>query len=85
MKVIELYGVIGSYGLEGPDIRKQLKEAGGQDVRVEINSPGGYVSDGIEIFNLFKNYSGNVHMHVMGYAMSMASYIPLAGDKIQSG
>jgi ATP-dependent Clp endopeptidase proteolytic subunit ClpP len=84
MKVISIYGPIGYIGMEPPDIRKLLDEANGEDIRVEINSPGGFVWDGLEIYHLFKNYSGNVHMHIMALCASMASFIALAGDKITS-
>jgi len=61
-----------------------LKEANGEEVRIEIASPGGFVYDGIEIFNLIKRYSGKTTTHLIGLAASMASYIALAGDKITS-
>lgn len=79
---IVIDGIIGGWNIDGRYIRNELEKAGGKDVYVEIASPGGFVFDGIEIFNLFKNYSGNVHMHIIGLAASMASYIPLAGNKI---
>lgn len=79
MKTIQIDGVIG-WDVNGRDIRRQLQAAGGEDVRVEINSPGGFVIDGLEIFNRLRNYSGAVHTHIMSLAASMASYIALAGD-----
>lgn len=63
-------------------VREKLDEFQGQPVKVEINSPGGSVVRGLEIFHLFKNYLGFVHMHIMSLAASMASIIPLAGNKI---
>jgi hypothetical protein len=30
------------------------------------------------MFNLIRYYEGNIHAHLVGYAMSMASYLPLA-------
>jgi ATP-dependent Clp endopeptidase proteolytic subunit ClpP len=63
-------------------IREQLKKFEGQPVKAEINSPGGFVFEGLEIFHMFKNHTGFVHMHVMSMAASMASVIPLAGNKI---
>jgi ATP-dependent Clp endopeptidase proteolytic subunit ClpP len=79
MKIIQIDGVIG-WDINGRDIRRQLQAAGGEDVRVEINSPGGFVVDGLEIFNRLRNYSGAVHTHIMSLAASMGSYIALAGD-----
>jgi ATP-dependent Clp endopeptidase proteolytic subunit ClpP len=79
LKTISIEGVIG-YDVTPANIRKSLVEANGEDVRIEINSPGGYVYDGITIFNLLKNYSGNVTTHIMGVAASMASVIALSGN-----
>lgn len=81
-KKISIYGYIGGSGLEPPDIRIQLDEASGEDIIVEINSPGGYVYDGLEMYHLFKNYSGHVHFHIVALAASMASFIPLSGNRV---
>ncbi len=81
MKTIAISGVIG-WDVIPDDIRAKLEEAGGEDITVEVSSPGGFVTDGLEIFNLIKNYKGNKTTLLMGMAASMASYIVLAGDKV---
>lgn len=81
MKTVKISGSIG-YDVTPDSVRDQLVAANGEDVRIEISSPGGYVFDGIEIFNLIRNYSGNTEIHLMGLAASMASYIAMAGKKI---
>lgn len=81
MKTIAISGVIG-WEVLPEDVRKALEAAAGEDVDIEVSSPGGYVYDGLEIFNLIKNYQGNKQTHLMGMAASMASYIVLAGDRI---
>lgn len=81
MEPIVIDGIIGIHN-NGRMLRDKLKEADGKDIKIEISSPGGFVYDGFEMYNIIKNYSGNVHMHIMGLAASMASYIALAGDKI---
>lgn len=64
-----------------PDsIREQLNNANGKDLDIEIASPGGYVSDGIEIFNLFRDYKRNypssqILATIKGVAASMATYL----------
>jgi ATP-dependent Clp endopeptidase proteolytic subunit ClpP len=81
MPIITISGVIG-FDVEPKDIRNQLKDAKG-DITVEIGSPGGFVFDGLEIFNLLRDYTGGkVTTKLMGIAASMASYIALAGDKV---
>ena len=81
MKIIIIDGVIG-WETYPRGIRNQLDSAKGEDIEVQISSPGGFVWDGIEIFNLLRNYKGNITTKLMGLAASMASYIALAGKKV---
>ena len=53
------------------------------EVNVEIDSPGGYLSDGITIANALRDYNkGKVNVRVVGQASSMAAYIMLFGDTL---
>ncbi|OVE34786.1 peptidase [Priestia aryabhattai] len=63
-------------------ITEQLTNANGEDIIVSINSPGGYVDDGSEIYTALKNYSGHVETQIVGLAASAASFIATAGDKV---
>jgi ATP-dependent protease ClpP protease subunit len=81
MKIISIRGTIG-WDVTPDDIRNQFKDAKG-DIIVEIASPGGFVYDGLDIFNLIRDYKGGkVTTKLMGIAASMASVIALAGDKV---
>lgn len=81
MKVIAISGPIG-WDVAPKDIRAQLDEAAGEDIEVQVSSPGGLVYDGLEIYNLIKRYPGAVTTRLMGLAASMASYIVMVGDRI---
>jgi ATP-dependent protease ClpP protease subunit len=81
MKKIAITGVIG-YDATATLVRDFLRDANGEAVEAEISSPGGLVSQGLEIYNLFRNYSGHTTARIIGYAMSMASYIPLSFDRV---
>ena len=81
MKIISISGVIG-WDVLAKDIRAELDEAKGEDIEVQVSSPGGFVTDGLEIYNLIKNYEGSKATRLMGLAASMASYIVMAGDKV---
>ncbi len=81
MKTIVLSGVIG-WDIFAGDIRRQLAEAGSEEVEVQISSPGGFVYDGLEIYNLLRRHPGGVTTRLMGLAASMASYIALAGKRV---
>ena len=69
-------------GIDPLDVVRQLEAAKGQDLEVHINSPGGYVFDGIAIFNAIRTFDGKNTVHVDALAASIASVIALAGDKV---
>lgn len=54
-----------------------------EDVEVIINSGGGDVFSGSEIFTALKEHPGNVNVKVVGVAASAASVIAMAGSKIE--
>lgn len=84
MKKIVLSGVVG-WDITATAVREELAKANGDDIEVHISSPGGLVGAGLEIFNLLRNYAGKKVCILSGYAMSMASYIPLANfDEIRA-
>ena len=76
--IIKIEGVIG-WEVDAEKIGEQLESANGKDVKVEIASPGGFISEGLLIYNKLKNYKGNVDTHLNGEVASMASYIAMVG------
>ena len=63
-------------------ISDALTEANGEDITLEINSPGGYIDAGSEIYTELMEYSGTVNAKIVGYACSAASWIALAADHV---
>lgn len=61
------------------DVHDTLERANGQPVEVYINSGGGDVFAGSEIYEALRAYPGGVHIHVVGLAASAASVIACAG------
>lgn len=57
-----------------------IEKANGEDLDVYINSGGGDVFAGSEIYSAIRAYTGKVHIHVTGIAASAASVIACAGD-----
>jgi len=55
-----------------------------RNVKVRINSEGGSIQDGLEMYNLLKERAENVTCVIDGYALSCASLIALAGDTVIS-
>lgn len=63
-------------------VQKQLDAAGGEDIEVVINSGGGSVFAGSEIYTALKSHPSNVTTQVVGLAASAASVIAMAGNKV---
>lgn len=49
---------------------------------VEVNSGGGDVFSGSEIYTALRSYQGNVNVNIVGIAGSAASVIAMAGNKV---
>lgn len=64
------------------DITDQLKDATG-DIEVLINSGGGDVYSGSEIYTALRDTPNNVNVKIVGIAASAASVIAMAGDKVE--
>jgi ATP-dependent Clp protease protease subunit len=83
-----LYDAIGrdpfsDTGIDPKDVVAAVAEAKGADeLQVHVNSPGGYVFDGISIFNAIRAFDGKKTVFVDGVAASIASIIALAGDRV---
>ena len=91
MKRINVYGVIipNSYkwfydwfdedSTCPKDVTKVLNEADGEEIEVYINSPGGIIEAGSEIYTALREYKGETKIKVVGQACSAASIIAMAG------
>ena len=73
-----LYDFLGISYTASEEFIRQLEAANGDDVIVEINSPGGYVAPAAEIYEAIRTYSGNIECRVVGQAASAASIIACA-------
>ncbi len=60
--------------------RRELARVG--DVTVFINSPGGDVFAGAEIYTALREHKGKVTVKISGIAASAASVIAMAGDEV---
>lgn len=83
---IYINGQIGSYenekGTELIDIIQQVKaQAGATSFRVHINSEGGVVDTGFDIFNYLKSLQVPITTVGSGLVASIATVIFMAGDK----
>ena len=79
-----VYDLFGIENASPVKVRDALKEADGNDVDIFINSGGGSVFAGSEIYSMIQRYKGNVTIHVTGLAASAASVIACAGKCLMS-
>lgn len=63
-------------------INDHLDQANGDDIEVIVNSGGGDVYSGSEIYTSLKDYKGTVTVKIVGIAASAASVISMAGDNV---
>ena len=81
---IAIYQDIDSATGYGPQMmRDALALAGGAPVRIRLNSQGGNVIDGLAIHNLLKAYPAEKTVIIDGMALSIASVIAMAGDRVE--
>ena len=74
-----IYGAIG-WDVNALDSVRAISEAKGRPLNVRVNSPGGYVWEGLAIANAIKAH-GNASTTVDALAASMGSVIFLAGKR----
>lgn len=61
------------------DVQSIIDKAAGQPLEVYINSGGGDIFAGSEIYEALRTYHGEVRIHIVGLAASAASVIACAG------
>lgn len=77
MSDLMIYGAIG-WDVSALDTVREISKAKGKALNVRVNSPGGYVWEGLAIANAIKGH-GITSTFVDGLAASMGSVIFLAG------
>lgn len=85
-KTLNIFGVIESSGCSDSCGLKQVSDfldtvEKGDEVIVNINSPGGFVTEGMAIYTLLAQY--DVEVRILGHADSIASVIACAGSTVK--
>lgn len=75
-----IYNWFGIEAVSPSAISAALAEADGDDVVIRINSNGGDIFAGSEIYDLISSYEGNVLIRIVGMAASAASVIAMAAE-----
>ena len=90
MKTVSIEDVIGydwwtDSGVTAKTVKQQLEGLmDGEEIHIDINSPGGSVYEGAVIFNLIRDHAKThpVTVRINCLALSMASYIALAARTV---
>lgn len=93
MKKIEIKGpiipndyqeVYDAYKIQATSPKKVVEQLiDGEDIELLINSTGGDVWSGSEIYTALKEHTGHVTVKIVGIAASAASFIACAGDTVK--
>lgn len=74
---------IGFFGITAKDFKRDIAALGeSEPLHVHINSDGGEMMEGNEIYNILLAHKGKVRVSIGAIAASMASVIAMAGDEV---
>ncbi|MGB4107759.1 MAG: head maturation protease, ClpP-related [Alphaproteobacteria bacterium] len=84
---ITLYEMIGKdfwsgEGIDSKTFKKTLDSITAKTINLKINSPGGFVFDGIAMYNDLVAHPAKINVTITGLAASAASFLAMAGDTI---
>ena len=79
----EAYEFFGLEAVSAKSITDQFPEDINEDITLEVNSNGGLVTVGSEIYTALKNYEGHVTIEVTGMAASAASVAIMGADTVK--
>ena len=79
----EVYEFFGLEAVSAKSITDQFPEDINEDITLEVNSNGGLVTVGSEIYTTLKNYKGHVTVEVTGMAASAASVAIMGADTVK--
>src|SRR6218665_3169390 len=80
---IQIFADIGSAVTAATLAQQPASAERTQPLNVSINSEGGSVSDAIAIYNLIKAWPAGVDVSIVGWALSAATVIAMAGRLIR--
>jgi len=78
-----VHGMIGGYDADSSEFVQAVHGLDAKAIDVHINSPGGFVYDGVAMYEALKSHPATVNMHIDGLAASAASFLAQAGDSVE--
>jgi len=79
---IFIYDEIGGWGIWASELIAQLAAIDAPRIKVRIFSPGGFVDEGVAIFNALRKHDAAIDVEIDSLAASIASVVAMAGDTI---
>jgi ATP-dependent protease ClpP protease subunit len=77
-----VYEMIGAADTDAADFVQAVGAVKGKVIDLHLNSPGGFVYDGVSMYEALLNHPAQVNVHIDGMAASAASFLAQAGDTI---
>jgi ATP-dependent protease ClpP protease subunit len=78
-----VYDVIGGWDNDSGEFVRAVHGITADALDLHINSPGGFVYDGVAMFEALQESPARVDVHVDGLAASAASFLAMAGDTVE--
>lgn len=81
---IDIFGVIGIWwdGVESKQFVEEIKSLDVDEITINISSPGGFVDDGLMIYDAIRSHKAHVTARLSGLVASAATWIACAADKV---
>jgi HK97 family phage major capsid protein len=80
---LDIFDEIGGWGTWADEVISQLDAITASEIKVRLFSPGGYVDEGIQIYNALRRHQARIIVEIDSQASSIASVIAMAGDEIR--
>lgn len=79
-----VYDVIGGWDLDAEEFVRAVHQVDADEIDLHVNSPGGFVYDGVAMYEALAAAPVQVFAHVDGMAASAASFLVQAADDIET-
>jgi ATP-dependent protease ClpP protease subunit len=76
-----VFGMIGGFDLDATEFVQAVHGITAKSIDLHVNSPGGFVWDGIAMYEALKSHKATVAAYVDGLAASAASFLIQAADQ----
>ena len=71
----------GNYGTRSKDVKAYLDAHPDEEVDIAVSSPGGFVDEGLTIYQLIKDH-GHVNVHILGMTASIATVLCMGAKHV---